>query len=207
MIVRDNRMRSYGLLPAELKVPPKNSLEQFGRQFSSVFIYNLGYPTMFSLFAQILGFNLLGAQPNTGTVGSTTRRILSGGQVRFTGNQVRVDLRDPDIEIVPGHIGIVTLDDCLFAHNQTEGLINVGANTIDAIFIDALIGAITSRQSDNGLFTPPVLTLISLLSVALLNHCVDNQAASCVLPFGIRLVRQNNTVLVPSVYCPVFAPG
>jgi hypothetical protein len=207
MIVRDNRMRSYGLLPAELKTPPKNSLEQLARQYSSVFIFNLGYPTMFSLLAQLLGFNLLGAQPNTGTIAAFTRRILSGGQVRFTGNQVRIDLRDPDIALVPAHIGILTLDDCLFAHNQTEGLINVGQNTIDAIFIDALIGAITTRQSDNGLFTPPILTFVSLLSVALVNHCVDNQAASCVLPFAPRLVRQNNTVLVPNAFCPVFAPG
>jgi hypothetical protein len=199
MVIRDNRLKSYGALNMELKTPA-TGFEELGRSYSSVLVFNYGYPAMFSVFLQAFGHQFAAGDLKA-TPGPALRRALSGGQIRFAGNQIRLDLRDPDTSFVPANIGIFTLDDCLFAHNQTEGLINVGPNTIDVIFFDVLIGAVLSRQTGNGLFTTPFLTLISLASIALFNHCLDNQATSCILPFGVKVSKEHNRVLAPSAFC------
>jgi hypothetical protein len=217
MTIRDNRLRSRGLLSREIKTSGRSGFDQWGRECSSVFVLNLGFATMFSLTAQAWGFGLATAQPAVlvtaqpaqpaqpavGFIGIGRRQTsLSGGQVRFTGNQVRLDLRDPGAALVPVNIGIFTADDSLIAHNQTEGLVNMAGPTVfDVIFIDLFAIALTTRQLGNGLFTPPLLTLISLMSFATYNHCLDNQAASCVLPFGGQVASQNNLVIAPSVFC------
>lgn len=204
MTIRDNRLRSYGAMFREFDTKGADIFEKFARYFASVFVLNAGLSTMWSLFTQSAGFlattTKLNAEAGPGL-------IVSGGQVRFTGNQVRVDLRAPGSDFVPFNIGIMTLDDSLIAHNQTEGLVALSATQVDWMFADVVALAATSRQADNGLFTPPVVTLVSLLSSAVFNHCLGNQASSCIFSFGPNIANQNNIVIAPSQLClPTFKP-
>ena len=110
MVIRDNRLKSYGALNMELKTPA-TGFEELGRSYSSVLVFNFGLPAMFSVFLQAFGYQFAAGELTKATPGPALRRALSGGQIRFAGNQIRLDLRDPDISFVPANVGIFTLDD------------------------------------------------------------------------------------------------
>ena len=99
----------------------------------------------------------------------------------------------------------------MISGNQTEGAlvatfvdINLGATTVqlfegDLMLSDLFNLALTTRQSHNGFMSTPYLTLYSILSYGIFNHCVDNQTTSCILAVGSssKSVVRDNAVIYP----------
>ena len=137
--------------------------------------------------------------------------LTVGGQTQFRGNQARLDLTRAESELVLANVFIVALDDTVIAGNQTEGVLAAvrrggdGGTTFnqkfqaDVMLADLLNFAITTRQSHNGLMSTPLLTIYSILSYGLFNHCVDNQTTSCIRAVGAspKSVERDNAVLFP----------
>jgi hypothetical protein len=110
---------------------------------------------------------------------------------------------------------IASLDDIQFVDNQSEGVLRynpgavviggpAGGPSFDFLMGDLTAFSITLRQADNGLFTTPYLTAFSILSRALVNHCLGNQTTSCILAAGTppKSKRRDNAVLFPHpIFC------
>jgi hypothetical protein len=184
----------------------------------TVFVFNTGLPAYFGGFLAGAGVPALApGAPRDVTGNPILTGLTVGGQTQFRGNQARLDLARLENEIVFANVVIFSLDDTVIAGNQTEGVLvgrittattGVAAIPIfqgDLILSDLFNLAMTTRQSHNGLMSTPYLTMYSLLSYGFLNHCVDNQATSCVLATGIssKSVVHDNAVLFPHpLFCP-----
>jgi hypothetical protein len=115
------------------------------------------------------------------------------------------------------NVCIVSLDDAVVAHNQTEvvlaGRVVGGEADIaavpqlraDLLVADLLALGLTVRQAANGLMATPQLTIFSILSLGVVNHCVDNHTTSCIRATGLspKSVVRDNAVLFPNTrFCP-----
>ena len=184
----------------------------------AVFLFNSGLPAYLSGYLAGAGVTSLTNFTVSAVSGSPlTTALTVGGQTQFRGNQARLNLTGLEAELVLANVLIVSLDDTVIAGNQTEGAlmatfgaVNVGATTVplfqgDIMLSDLLNFALTTRQSHNGLMSTPFLTIYSILSYGIFNHCVDNQATSCILAIGASsksVVRDNAVIFPHPDFCP-----
>jgi len=179
----------------------------------TVFVFNTGLPAYLSAFLSSAGVPALSSGASNAATGTPVLSPLTvGGQTQFRGNQARLDLARREGELVFANVAVVSLDDTVIAGNQTEGVLAMQLRRSDAVrvsavpqfqgdlmFADLLNFAVTTRQSHNGLMSTPVLTMYSILSYGIFNHCIDNQTTSCVLAVGAspKSVVENNAVAFP----------
>ncbi len=180
----------------------------------SVFVFNTGLPAYFGGFLAGAGVPAIGSATVDHVSGTPVLTGLTvGGQTQYRGNQARLDLTRLESELVFANIAIVSLDDTVIAGNQTEGALAVrmgkaGGETIrpiaqfqaDLMFADLFNLAVTTRQSHNGLMSTPLLTMFSIFSLGFFNHCVDNQATSCIKAEGVspKSKKRDNAVIFPN---------
>lgn len=170
-------------------------------------VVNFGLPSWLYAFLLSLGFAKVEDWANVKVSGfSLSNNSLVGGQTQFRGNQVRLDLSQAQAEVALANILLVSLDDVQCVDNQSEGVLRFAPGqfspaptAFDFLAADLLAFAITLRQADNGLFTTPYLTAFSILSRALVNHCLGNQTTSCISAVGgaPKSKRRDNAILFP----------
>jgi hypothetical protein len=188
----------------------------------TVFVFNAGRPGYFGGFLAGAGLSALAPGAPASLVGTPALTgLITGGQTQYRGNQARLDLTRLEAEIALANVAIVSLDDTVIAGNQTEGVLGArfsrpGGDVVvaplavpqfvaDVVFADLLNLAVTTRQSHNGLMSTPLLTMFSILSHGFLNHCVENQATSCIRATGISpksVVRDNAVIFPHPIFCP-----
>jgi hypothetical protein len=211
MAVVDNQLHAADIL-ADLFDKTVDTIDQY---VGSVFLMNAGLPAYFGAFFAGLGFEALSSAAVRDVQGSPILAALTvGGQTMVRGNQIRLDLARFEGEVALASVLVATLDDAVIANNQTEGVLFAGVGqkpttnvtfSTDLLLSDLLAFAITLRQSGNGLMSTPWLTAFSLLSLGLFNHCVDNQATSCIRPVGLSpksVDRDNVTIFPHPTFCP-----
>jgi hypothetical protein len=223
--VVDNRFQARDLLGrGGADESPFGTIAAF---VASVFILNLGLPSWFGTFAAALGFDLVTTEGINRLEGDAILGLVTaGGQTQFRGNQVRLDLTRSDQDVVLANVFVACLDDAVISDNQTEGIFSVFSVDLrppevivhshypaagftrfapDLLLADLYNLALTTRQTDNGLMTTPLLTMFSILSRGIVNHCTHNQTTSCILAFGSspKSVEEGNAVLYPNPsFCP-----
>lgn len=193
MQVRDNRLAAIDIL-ADLSDEITDAADAY---VGSVYLMNRGLPGYMAGWLAAVGFD--GLKESFTLQGQPVERLVVGGQVQFTGNQVRLDLTAPTSELALASMLIFSLDDTSIANNQSEGVLGR-----DLLLCDLLNFAITTRVTGNGLMSTPLLTAYSILSLGLFNHCTNNQATSCIRAFGFspKSFIGNNAVLWPHPqYC------
>ena len=214
MMIEGNRFQAIDVL-SDLSDLTFSTVDQY---VGTVFVYNSGLPAYFSGFLSGAGMNALTTGDVAALSGSPLQTALTvGGQTQFRGNQARLDLTGLASDVVLANVLIASLDDTVIAGNQTEGVlvgrfsrVTFGAAVVPLIQGDLMLSdlfnlAVTTRQSHNGLMSTPFLTIYSILSFGLLNHCVDNQTTSCILAVGTssKSVERDNAVMFPHPnYCP-----
>jgi hypothetical protein len=189
--------------------------ETFGtadQYVGTVFLYNTGFPAYLAAYLAGAGVPGLGGGMPTALAGSPVLMgLTAGGQTQFRGNQARLDLARRQSDIALANVLVVSLDDTVIAGNQTEGLLlgptrtSAAASPGDLLFADLLNLALTTRQSHNGLMSTPILTMFSIVSRGVFNHCVDNQATSCISAIGTSpqsVVRDNAVIFPHPAFCP-----
>jgi hypothetical protein len=226
MRVIDNRFQARDVLGNDAEeVSTFGSLENLT---ASVFIINMGLPTWFGSIGLALGFDMV----TTGGINQidgaqVLGMVTAGGHTQFRGNQVRLDLTQPGLDMALANVLIAGLDDTVITSNQTEGIFSifqpvrdqirthltyvapgaaVGQFNPDLLFTDLFNIALTTRQSNNGFMTTPLLTSFSILSRGVLNHCTHNQTTSCISATGSspKSLTAGNAVLYPN---PSFCDG
>lgn len=184
----------------------------------TVFLYNTGLPAYFAGFLAGAGVPALAPGGPAAASGSPLLTALTvGGQTQLRGNQARLDLARLENELVFANILVLSFDDTVIAGNQTEGVLvarfgrdpdTTGGQPGfqgDLVLADLFNIALTTRQSHNGLMSTPLLTMFSILSWGVFNHCVDNQATSCILAVGNSpksVVRDNAVIFPHPFFCP-----
>ena len=193
MQIRDNRLAAIDIL-ADLQDEITDAADAY---VGSVYLMNRGLPGYLAGWLAALGFD--GLKEGFTLQGQPVERLVVGGQVQFTGNQVRLDLTAPTSELALANMLIFSLDDTSVANNQSEGVLGR-----DLLLCDLLNFAITTRVTGNGFMSTPLLTAFSILSLGLFNHCTNNQATSCIRAFGFspKSFIGNNAVIWPHpTYC------
>ena len=193
MQIRDNRLAAIDIL-ADLQDEITDAADAY---VGSVYLMNRGLPGYMAGWLAALGFD--GLKEGFTLQGQPVERLVVGGQVQFTGNQVRLDLTAPTSELALANMLIFSLDDTSVANNQSEGVLGR-----DLLLCDLLNFAITTRVTGNGFMSTPLLTAFSILSLGLFNHCTNNQATSCIRAFGFspKSFIGNNAVIWPHPqYC------
>lgn len=208
MTVEGNRFQATDIL-GDFTDDTFATLDQY---IGTVFLFNAGLPAYWGGFLAGAGVpGLITNPPNRVTGTPLLTALTVGGQTQFRGNQVRFNLARAESEVVLANVAIIALDDTVIAGNQTEGVLVAlprGANNattlapqfqMDVMFTDLLNIAVTTRQIHNGLMSTPFLTMFSILSFGIFNHCVDNQTTSCILAVGSspKSVVRDNAVLFP----------
>jgi hypothetical protein len=216
MAVEENRFEAFDVL-GDLRDTSFATLDQF---VGTVFLFNSGLPGYLAGFLAGAGVSALTPGGPSGISGTPLATALTvGGQTRFLGNQARLDLARSTSDVALANVLVVSLDDTVIAANQTEGVLaaRIGRTSTDAVatlptqfvgdllFADLLNVGLTTRQTDNGLMSTPLLTMFSIISLGLVNHCTDNQTTSCILALGLssQSVVRDNAVLFPHpIFCP-----
>jgi hypothetical protein len=217
MTIEDNRFQATDILGDYADA----SFATVDQYVGTVFVFNTGLPAYFSGYLAGEGLSALtgdaAASPNALSGSPLTTALTVGGQTQFRGNQARLNLTGQTAEAVLANVLIVSLDDTVISGNQTEGTlfgtysqVAAGAAIVplfsgDIMLSDLFNLAITTRQSHNGFMSTPYITLYSIMSYGIFNHCVDNQTTSCILAVGSspQSVRRDNAVIFPHPdYCP-----
>ncbi len=228
MRITDNRFQARDVLGRANSDLNESPFETIAAYVASVFVLNLGVPSWMGSLAATLGFDLVTTEGiNAIEADEIMGLVTAGGHTQFRGNQVRLDMTREDVDIALANVMIASLDDTVISDNQTEGMLSVFrvgrrasdvAATLsvppaavaatfasDLILSDLLNIAPSTRQTDNGLMTTPLMTMFSILSRGIVNHCTHNQTTSCISATGTspKSVRAGNAVLFPHpVFCP-----
>jgi Family of unknown function (DUF6519) len=193
---------------------------------ASVFIINFALPSWFGTIGLALGYDMITTAGINQLEGSEILGLVTpGGHTQFRGNQVRLDLTQPGSDIALANVLIACLDDTVITDNQTEGIFSAfesrsvdspteprapthlvapgaaGASfSSDILYADLFNIALTTRQSNNGFMTTPLLTMFSIISHGILNHCTHNQTTSCISATGTspKSRTEGNAVLFPN---------
>ena len=173
----------------------------------TVFLMNTGLPAYFSAYLAGAGLaGLASGSPKSLSGAPVLTGFIVGGQTQFRGNQARLDLARRTTDMAMANVAILSLDDVVISGNQTEGILfgqfgggttNQGSFQGDLLFADLLNLGFTTRQTHNGLMTTPILTIYSIFSQGMVNHCLENQATSCIRALGVspKSVVRDNAVL------------
>jgi Family of unknown function (DUF6519) len=225
MRITDNRFQARDLLGRSNTDNAESPFGAVAAYVASVFVLNLGLPSWLGSLGAALGFDLVTTEGiNALEADEFLGFVTAGGQTQFRGNQVRLDLTSDDLDVVLANVCILGLDDTLISSNQTEGILSVFragnpdfAGTIavapntasqfasDLLMSDILNFALTTRQTNNGCMTTPLMTIYSILSRGVVNHCTHNQTTSCISATGTsaKSITEGNAVLYPHpVFCP-----
>ncbi|MGH6910386.1 MAG: right-handed parallel beta-helix repeat-containing protein, partial [Phenylobacterium sp.] len=210
MAVEGNRLQCHDILREPGAAGGGTPLQNMLNWVGTVAIVNFGLPSWF--YAFLLGAGFSGA-PGWGAISITGFSLPNsqiGGHIQFRGNQVRLDLSQTHAELALANMLIISLDDVQVADNQSEGVLRANpaglgglgpgpGGGFDFLMADLAAFAITLRQADNGFMTTPYLTAFSIMSGAVVNHCLGNQTTSCINAVGgaPKSKRMNNAILFP----------
>lgn len=225
MRITDNRFQARDILGRSNSDGTESPFEAIAAYVATVFVVNLGVPSWMGSLAAALGFDLVTTEGiNAIEADEILGLVTAGGHTQFRGNQVRLDMTRDDLDLALANVMVASLDDTVISGNQTEGILSVfragnpafdstisiapvgvAAFASDLIMSDLLNIAATTRQTDNGLMTTPLMTIFSILARGIVNHCTHNQTTSCINSTGSspKSVTEGNAVLFPHpVFCP-----
>lgn len=214
MTVADNRFQATDIL-GDFSDFTMATVDQY---VGTVFIYNRGLPGYLAGFLGGIGARAVTEGRVSAISGSPIlTALIVGGQTQYRGNQARLDLARLENELVFANVAIVSFDDTVIAGNQSEGVLatRFGQDTPnsvrapvfrgDIVLSDLFNLALTTRQSDNGLMSTPLMTIYSILSFGIFNHCIGNHTTSCILAVGTSpksVVRDNAVIFPHPMFCP-----
>ena len=188
-----------------------NRNEIFSTLAGTVFILNLGLSKDLPGIFTVSLINWKYVNPSM-AVGSSARastspasviyRFWPSGKTMYTANQAMLDLRSVGIERCLSSQLILSLDDIAFVSNQSECAGFVGVATpspnlqLDTVICNTFLFSISTRCNDNRFTDGFTATKFSLVSLALLNTAMGNQATHClIVPFWIFRRKALNILL------------
>lgn len=223
MLVQGNRMQCHDILGKTAVAGGSMPLDDLLGLIGAVAIVDLGLPSWLYAYLLASGFSGAAGLATLSFSGfSVPGNSFVGGQVQFRGNQVRLDLSGVQAELALANVFIFSLDDVQVVDNQSEGILRFNAGsfgasgggsagpTFDFLWADLMAFAVTLRQADNGFMTMPYLTAFSIMSRALVNHCLGNQTTSCIVADGgaPKSKRRDNAILFPHpLFCAAAGKG
>ncbi|UOQ64805.1 DUF6519 domain-containing protein [Hymenobacter volaticus] len=183
----DNQLISQGL----------NTGDRFSRLAGNVFILNLGISKdLLNIILMPLknwgNVNPGMFQALTNSANASTRaffilyQLLPSGKTLFNDNQVVLDLRTLESEQCISAQMILTLDDISFTDNQVEcagftALLHNQSPSIDMVLFNTFLFSVSTRCSNNRFTDGFSYTFFSLISFALMNTAIGNQATHCLI--------------------------
>lgn len=128
--------------------------------------------------------------------------LYPGGRVLFTDNQVTMDMRNnTNVAAVSAQL-IFSLDDIGYDSNQSECIgFNILGSDYNVVIFHAFMLGVTLRCNNNRFTEGLTLSLYSLLSFALVNTTVGNQATHCLIAPGSYITTWANNAEIYNVGC------
>ena len=160
---------------------------------SVVSILNLGISN--EIYLQLFGFSGLGMVDRfpDPELQNEDVRLFVGGDILFNDNQVVLDALGPAVTLSASSVLLLSLDDISMSGNQCD--CDMG---FDLVGTNALVLGWSLRVSDNRFQEGVFNSLLSALTIGLMNSTTANQGTHCFWAWGLRrssVVGANRTLI------------